>query len=72
MKDIITPETNFKDENRGLSSVWLDGNIIVRTMLPADTPQLRRHILSKGASELTFKAHPECTTVYSLKLETAQ
>ncbi|GER56698.1 regulator of chromosome condensation family protein, partial [Striga asiatica] len=40
--------------------------------VPAATPQLRRHIFSKGAVGLILTAHPECTTVYSLKLETAQ
>lgn len=40
--------------------------------LPEATPQLRRHIFSRGAIELTLTAHPEWTTVNSLKLETAQ
>lgn len=30
------------------------------------------HISSKGVIGFTFTAHPERTTVYSLKLETAQ
>lgn len=71
MKDIITTEADFKNDKRDIEckAGWQYHS---RTMLPADTPQLRRHILSKGACEQTFKAHPECTTVYSLKLETAQ
>lgn len=40
--------------------------------LPAATPQLRRHTLSIGAVLLILTAQPEWTTVYSLKLETAQ
>lgn len=54
----------------GNSSMANDG--IYSKSLPAATPQLRRHIFSRGAVKPTLTAHPECTTVYSLKLETAQ
>lgn len=51
-------------------SVYIPTKFISNSILPADTPPLRRQAFSGGMSESIFTMLLMSTTVYSLKLET--
>ncbi|CAA6662580.1 unnamed protein product [Spirodela intermedia] len=53
-----------RQQRRSLSLAWPHSVII-----PVDMPQLRMQTLSRGAAGLILARQPECTTMYSLKVE---